>query len=105
MSDCNHEWEPEFDAAADAAAYNDGLNYRPATEICLNCRKRQKIKYEDELEWYEVLFWFPIIMIPLIIFVAISPILFLIYGIYSELSPFVTKTYHRYRDLFLEIIN
>jgi hypothetical protein len=49
---CDDEWIEDYDAAADAACYNDGLNYRPAETVCAKCKKTKK----EEHTWGETVY-------------------------------------------------
>lgn len=75
---CNHDWTEYYDADLDAACYNDGLNYRPAEYICTKCRKTRKIKYDDEMKWYENLLLFPFLVVVILYLVTIAPVIMLI---------------------------
>jgi hypothetical protein len=81
---CDHEWVVDYDPGADAACYNDGLNYLPAEYICTRCGKRKRIKYEDgaKANWVAVLL-FPVIIVGLIL----APIIIVIGGIVEQLAP------------------
>lgn len=84
-SECRHEWAEIFDADADAACYNDGFNYRPAEEICTQCGKTRKIKYEDETKWYKILLLSPFLLVAVLYLGIVAPILTLIIAIKDEL--------------------
>jgi hypothetical protein len=83
-SACDHEWIEDHDAAADAACYNDGFNYRPAEYICTKCKKTKKIKYADgaRLGWYD-----PFSFLVMIIGILLAPIIMVIVAIGDKLLP------------------
>ena len=75
---CDHEWIEYYDAAADAACYNDGFNYRPSEYICTKCKKTKKIKYEDGMKWYKNLFLLPFSMVVLLYLVIVAQVIMFI---------------------------
>ena len=81
---CDHEWIEEYDSAADAAAYKDGLNYSPAFEVCRRCGKRRRISDGHRWDWGCVL-WFPFILIYLLVVELLLPFILLARAIYDAL--------------------
>ena len=83
---CDHQWKECFDAEEDAACYKDGFNYRPAFQICTECGKRKKIRYDDDMKWYEYPLVFLVGVGALLYLAVIAPLLFLI-AIIHDLLP------------------
>jgi len=81
---CEHEWVEEFDAAADAAAYNDGLNYSPAFEVCARCGKRRRLRDGSRLDWGCIL-WSPLILTFMLVIDLLVPFFLLAEAIYDAL--------------------
>lgn len=81
---CDHKWVEDFDPVADAAAYNDGLNYRPAFQVCTKCGRTKRIRYEPWPNW-GFIFWFPFILIGMLIASVLMEIYFLVALVYEAL--------------------
>jgi hypothetical protein len=81
---CEHEWIADFDPVADAAAYNDGLSYRPAFQVCTKCGRKKRIGYEPCPDWGFIL-WFPFILVGVLVASVLVPIYLLVASIYEAL--------------------
>ena len=76
--DCDHDWIVDFDPVADAACYNDGLNYRPAEYICTKCKMKKKIHYEDDTTLEEVIKVLLVGVVTILYLIFIAPIIMIV---------------------------
>ena len=81
---CDHEWVADFDPVADAAAYNDGLNYRPALQVCTKCGRPKRIRYEPWPDWGFILS-FPFILVGVVIAAVLGPFVIVVAEVYCAL--------------------
>jgi hypothetical protein len=83
---CDHEWVADYDAVADQAAYNDGLNYSPAFEVCTKCGRSRRIQGERR-SWLGFAVSVPVMLIGVAVIELLSVLALLAELVRNALFP------------------